>query len=131
VRSSLGEHGLWPEQRFTAVTSVRQEHATPCSRPSTTDTSVCYRVASHSGTICQVSAQIAVRLPEELVEFIDRLVADGRASSRAAVVSQALQRERRRELAARDAAILAAGGQDDDLDALAQHVAQTPLDDLD
>jgi Arc/MetJ-type ribon-helix-helix transcriptional regulator len=77
-----------------------------------------------------VSAQIAVRLPEELVEFIDRLVADGRASSRAAVVSQALQRERRRELAARDAAILAVNG-DDDLDVLAEHAARTPLDDLD
>ena len=74
--------------------------------------------------------QIAVRLPEELVEFIDRLVADGRASSRAAVVSQALQRERRRELAARDAAILAVNG-DDDLDVLAQHAARTPFDDLD
>jgi Arc/MetJ-type ribon-helix-helix transcriptional regulator len=77
-----------------------------------------------------MSTQIAVRLPEELVEFIDRLVADGRAPSRAAVVSQALQRERRRELAARDAAILAADGEEDDLDALAQHAARTPLDDL-
>jgi Arc/MetJ-type ribon-helix-helix transcriptional regulator len=78
-----------------------------------------------------VSTQIAVRLPEELVDFIDRLVADGRASSRAAVVSQALQRERRREVAARDAAILAAGGDDDALGALAEHAARTPLDDLD
>jgi Arc/MetJ-type ribon-helix-helix transcriptional regulator len=78
-----------------------------------------------------VSRQIAVRLPEELGEFIDRLVADGRAPSRAAVVSQALQRERRRELAARDADILAAVAGDDDLDALAQHAARTPLDDLD
>lgn len=79
-----------------------------------------------------VSTQIAVRLPEELVEFIDRLVADGRATSRAAVVSRALQRERRREVAARDAAILA-GSQsaDDDFDALAQHAARIPLDDLD
>jgi Arc/MetJ-type ribon-helix-helix transcriptional regulator len=92
---------------------------------------VCYQVASQSGTIYQVSAQIAIRLPEELVDFIDRLVADGRASSRAAVVSQALQRERRRELAARDAAILAKVGKDDDLDALARHAARTPLDDLD
>ncbi len=79
----------------------------------------------------RVSTQIAVRLPEELVEFIDRLVADGRAPSRAAVVSQALQRERRRELAARDAAILAAVAENDDLDALAAHAARTPLDDLD
>ena len=79
-----------------------------------------------------MSTQIAVRLPEELVEFIDRLVADGRAPSRAAVVSQALKRERRRELAARDAAILAAVAEnDDDLDALAEHAARTPLDDLD
>jgi Arc/MetJ-type ribon-helix-helix transcriptional regulator len=78
-----------------------------------------------------VSTQIALRLPEELVEFIDRLIADGRAPSRAAVVSRALQRERRRELAARDAAILAATEDDDELDALAQHAARTPLDDLD
>ncbi len=90
-----------------------------------------YRNASHSGTVGGVSTQIAVRLPEELVEFIDRLVSDGRAPSRAAVVSQALQRERRRELAARDAAILAAATEDDDLDGLAEHVARTPLDDLD
>jgi Arc/MetJ-type ribon-helix-helix transcriptional regulator len=81
-----------------------------------------------------MGTQIAVRLPEELVEFIDRLVSDGRAPSRAAVVSQALQRERRRELAARDAAILAAETRDDDpddLDALAQHAARISLDDLD
>jgi Arc/MetJ-type ribon-helix-helix transcriptional regulator len=78
-----------------------------------------------------VSTQIAVRLPEDLVAFIDRLVADGRAPSRAAVVSRALQRERRRELAARDAAILAAVAEDDDLDALAEHAARTPFDDID
>jgi Arc/MetJ-type ribon-helix-helix transcriptional regulator len=80
-----------------------------------------------------VSTQIAVRLPEELVEFIDQLVSDGRATSRAAVVSRALHRELRREVAARDAAILAAGtaADDDDLDALARHAARVPLDDLD
>ncbi|WP_164702979.1 ribbon-helix-helix domain-containing protein [Modestobacter sp. KNN46-3] len=76
-----------------------------------------------------MSTQIAVRLPEELVQFIDQLVADGKAESRAAVVSRALQHERRRQVAARDAAILAGGG-DDDFDALAQHAARTPLDDL-
>ena len=78
-----------------------------------------------------MSTQIAVRLPDELVEFIDRLVSDGRAASRAAVVSQALQRERRREIAARDAAILAAVKNDDDLDSLARHAGRLPLDDLD
>ena len=78
-----------------------------------------------------MSTQIAVRLPEELVEFIDKLVTDGRAASRAAVVSQALQRERRREIAARDAAILSAiDDDDDDLDALAEHAAHLALDDL-
>lgn len=75
-----------------------------------------------------VSTQIAVRLPEELVEFIDRLVAQGRAPSRAAVVSRAIRREQRRELASRDAAILAAAREDDDLDSLAEHAARTPLD---
>jgi Arc/MetJ-type ribon-helix-helix transcriptional regulator len=92
-----------------------------------------YQRGYHIGTIAQVSTQIAVRLPEELVEFIDRLVSDGRAPSRAAVVSRALQRERRREIAAHDAAILAAQGpaDDDDLDQLARHVVNTPLDDLD
>jgi len=79
-----------------------------------------------------MSTQIAVRLPEELVEFIDRLVTEGRAPSRAAVVSRAIRRERRREVAARDAAILAAVHDDDDeLDALAEHAARVPLDDLD
>ena len=79
-----------------------------------------------------MSTQIAVRLPDQLVEFIDRLVSDGRAPSRAAVVSRALQREQRREIAARDAAILAATApEDDDLDLLAHHVVSVPLDDLD
>jgi len=79
-----------------------------------------------------VTTQIAVRLPEELVEFIDRLVSDGRATSRAAVVTRALHRERRREIAARDSAILAAtDSKDDDLDALARHAARVPMDDLD
>ena len=79
-----------------------------------------------------MSTQIAVRLPEELVEFVDRLVSDGRAPSRAAVVSRALHRELRREVAKRDAAILAADGTtDDDMDDLAQHAARVPLDDLD
>ena len=79
-----------------------------------------------------VSTQIAVRLPEELVEFVDRLVSDGRAPSRAAVVSRALHRELRREIAARDAAILAADSTpDDDLDDLAEHAARVPMDDLD
>jgi len=77
-----------------------------------------------------MSKQIAVRLPDELVEFIDTLVRRGSASSRAAFVTRALERERRREIAARDAMILAAADADPDLDSLAEHAARTPMDDL-
>jgi len=72
--------------------------------------------------------QIAVRLPDDIVDFVDVLVSDGKAGSRAVVVTRALQRERRRSAAARDAAILAQADPDADLDSLAAHVAQAPLD---
>lgn len=62
------------------------------------------------------------------MEFLDRLVADGQATSRASVVEQALAREFRRLVAARDAAILAASGADPDLDGLADYAARAPLD---
>lgn len=77
-----------------------------------------------------MTRQIAVRLAEDLVEFIDQLVADNLASSRAVVVARALERERRRQIAARDAAILSAAGTDADLDRLAEFAARTSLDDL-
>jgi Arc/MetJ-type ribon-helix-helix transcriptional regulator len=67
-----------------------------------------------------VSIQIAVRLPEGVVAFVDREVAEGRAPSRAAVVSSALEREMRRLLAERDAAILREKGPEDDLDPLVE-----------
>lgn len=74
-----------------------------------------------------MSRQIAVRLPEDLVDFVDRLVAAGEAKSRAAVVSRALQRERRREVALNDLHILANGGPDPDADALAEYAQSLPL----
>lgn len=77
-----------------------------------------------------MSKQLTVRLPDELVEFIDQRVTAGEATSRAAVVAAALDRERRREIAARDAAILARLAGDDDLDDLAAFAARTPMDDL-
>jgi hypothetical protein len=46
-------------------------------------------------------------------------------------VARAVDRERRREIAARDAAILAQSHGDPDFDSLAQYAARTPLDDLD
>ena len=69
-----------------------------------------------------------MRLPEDLVAFVDEVVADGDAASRAVVVARALERERRRRVAARDAAILAAADDDHDLQALAEHVARDPVD---
>ncbi|MBA2577000.1 MAG: ribbon-helix-helix protein, CopG family [Euzebyaceae bacterium] len=78
-----------------------------------------------------MSKQIAVRLPDDLVDFIDQLIDRGDATSRAVVVARAVAKERRREIAARDAAILAPLGDDPDLDSLAEYMARTPLDDLD
>lgn len=77
-----------------------------------------------------MSKQIAVRLPDDLVEFIDGLVEHGDASSRATVVARAVERERRREIAARDAEILARTSGDADLDRLAEYAARTSMNDL-
>lgn len=78
-----------------------------------------------------MSKQIAVRLPEDLVDFVDDQVKEGRARSRADVVTTALARERRRERAARDLAILNADRNSDDpdgLDELARFARTLPLD---
>ena len=75
-----------------------------------------------------MSIQIAVRLPDDMVAELDRLVAEGSASSRACVIERALVREFRRQLAARDAAILAAAGPDADMDGLAEYAARNRTD---
>jgi Arc/MetJ-type ribon-helix-helix transcriptional regulator len=75
-----------------------------------------------------MSKQIAVRLADELVEFVDQVVRSGQQRSRAAVVTRALEREQRRTVAARDAEILAATGPDPDLTGLAEHAATAPID---
>ena len=75
-----------------------------------------------------MSIQIAVRLPDDMVKFVDRLVAEGQATSRASVIERALAREFRRLIAARDAAILAEAGPDADMDDLADYAARAPLD---
>src|SRR5262245_39058295 len=74
-----------------------------------------------------MTIQIAVRLPDDIVAFVDDQVSSGAASSRAAVVARALERERRRAAAERDAAIYAAAGQSD-LDGLAAWTAEQPMD---
>jgi Arc/MetJ-type ribon-helix-helix transcriptional regulator len=71
-----------------------------------------------------MSKQIAVRLPDELVEFVDEIVGSGSERSRAAVVARALERERRRAMAARDAEILARTGPDPELDGLAEYAVR-------
>lgn len=73
-----------------------------------------------------MSKQIAVRLPDELVEFVDEVVGSGAARSRAALVTQALEHERRRVVAARDAQILARTGPDPELAGLAEHAVSLP-----
>lgn len=65
-----------------------------------------------------MSTQIAVRLPEEMVAFLDKAVADGKATSRAALVSASVEREMRRQAAESDALILRKAGAADDLDPL-------------
>ena len=65
-----------------------------------------------------MTIQIAVRLPDRVVEFLDHAVADGLASSRAALVTSAVEREMRRLLAERDVDILRNGPAADELDRL-------------
>ncbi len=61
-----------------------------------------------------MTTQIAVRLPDDLVAYLDDLVSRGEAS-RASVVAKALEAHRRLVLAERDAEILAASGDYEDL----------------
>jgi Arc/MetJ-type ribon-helix-helix transcriptional regulator len=75
-----------------------------------------------------MSKQIAVRLPDDLVDFVDEIVQSGTERSRAAVVTRALERERRRALAERDARILARIGPDPELAGLAEYAADLPRD---
>lgn len=70
------------------------------------------------GMVGFVSTQIAVRLPDEMVAFLDDAVKRGKAASRAALVSSALEREMRRQAAEQDAATLRQRGAADDLDGL-------------
>lgn len=65
-----------------------------------------------------MTTQIAVRLPDEMVRFLDRSVASGRAPSRAALVAAAVEREMRLQAGQRDVEILAQKGAADDLDEL-------------
>ena len=75
-----------------------------------------------------MSTPIAVRLPDDTVAFLDRLVREKKAASRAEIIERALERERRREMAARDAVILAESGEDPDLAGLIRYMTGHPVD---
>ena len=89
-----------------------------------TRTDVTIPIRYHSG----MTKQIAVRLPDDLVDFLDELVASGDEASRAAIVTRALKREKRRLGALRDVEILTRPGPDDDLNYLARFASQVPQD---
>jgi Arc/MetJ-type ribon-helix-helix transcriptional regulator len=78
-----------------------------------------------------MSTQIAVRLPEQIVEFVDSQVSSGAAKSRADFIWHAIEREQRRLEAERDAAIYADFGEDPELDGLAEYSARVPRPELD
>ncbi|WP_028652091.1 hypothetical protein [Nocardioides halotolerans] len=69
-----------------------------------------------------MSVQIAVRLPDELVAYVDDLVRQG-AGSRAAVVVRALRLHRQQLDGERDARILEESGDYDDLEGLTAHTS--------
>ncbi len=75
-----------------------------------------------------MSKQIAVRLPDDIVAFVDEIVGSGRERSRAAVVTRVLERERRRVVALRDAEILVRTGPDADMAGVAEHAVRLPID---
>jgi Arc/MetJ-type ribon-helix-helix transcriptional regulator len=85
--------------------------------------------ASQTGTITSVSIQIAVRLPDELVAYVDQAVAAGRVKSRAELVARLIERDARRQRAEEDLQRLIRRGAVNDPEALAivESVAETAL----
>ena len=78
-----------------------------------------------------MSTQIAVRLPDELVAYVDQAVAAGRVKSRAELVSRLIARDARRQRAEEDLQRLIDAGALDNPDALAMAKATSaaPIDD--
>jgi Arc/MetJ-type ribon-helix-helix transcriptional regulator len=77
-----------------------------------------------------MSTQITARLPDDLVAFMDELVAKEQATSRADVIARALTDERRRLRVQRDVEILTTTA-DDDFESLPDAAHRTSMDDLD
>jgi Arc/MetJ-type ribon-helix-helix transcriptional regulator len=81
-----------------------------------------------------MNTQIAVRLPQELVAFVDDEVLHGRASSRADMVARLIRGERRRVERAREIEILRKTSTEpdpDDLTSLHRWAAEQPHQRLD
>jgi Arc/MetJ-type ribon-helix-helix transcriptional regulator len=79
-----------------------------------------------------MSTQIAIRLPDEVVQFVDAQVSSGAAKSRADFIWTAIKREQRRLVADSDAAIYAAMSfEDDEFAGLAGLAARVRLTELD
>ena len=78
-----------------------------------------------------MSTQIAVRLPDELVAYVDQAVAAGRVSSRAELVRSLIARDARRQRAEEDLAhLIEVGGlQDAETLAIVVATAGTPVTD--
>jgi Arc/MetJ-type ribon-helix-helix transcriptional regulator len=76
-----------------------------------------------------MSIQIAVRLPEQLVNSLDELVHSGAARSRASVIERALLRELRYQRTLQEVENLNSGiGADAELDSLARLSSNVALD---
>lgn len=78
-----------------------------------------------------MSTQIAVRLPDDLVAYVDQAVATGRVRSRAELVMRLIARDARRQRAEEDLQRLVEAGALDDAETLAMVIASagTPVAD--
>ncbi len=74
-----------------------------------------------------MTTRITVRLPDDLVDAVDEVVARGGAASRAEVVTRALRRELRRQRAITDLERID-GDDDPELAAWTANVARPPVD---
>ena len=72
-----------------------------------------------------MSIQIAVRLPDDLVDALDTMVVESEESGRASVIERALRRELRRYQAKQDANILREKGDYDELAAFITRAQQS------
>jgi metal-responsive CopG/Arc/MetJ family transcriptional regulator len=72
-----------------------------------------------------MSIQIAVRLPDDLVDALDTMVVESDESGRTSVIERALRRELRRYQAEQDAHILREKGDYDELAAFITRAQQS------